>query len=567
MKSLSKLNFCDFHLFVINSIIVVSLILTNQSFASTGNTLSGSILAEGKEQLQLIESLAETGDPYVSEIFEAWKQGEIFLYEVPGSEEVKVPFRLEDSESETPSPAKRVDTNGPLIAPDGTALSFVPSDLEPVDTSSGLRRAMKTTTDLLALGSPDPKARAEAALKLGLMQRGPYVPILEARLEVETDPDVRSSLEEGIAITYLLVGDRDQILTSIEKLGEIKSIAGLDFLNQQISYQEGAGDSTDREIFEASVEAVNQINAYLSIVDFWGTCFRGISLGSVLLIVSLGLAITFGLMGVINMAHGELIAVGAYATYLTEVVFTSWFGDSGFGFELYFIFALPVSFLAAALLGLVLERGVIQFLYKRPLESLLATWGVSLVLQQVFRLGFGASNRQVNSPRWLMGSFEIADVTLGYNRIFVIGFAILIVIGTWLLMTRTPLGLCIRAVMQNREMAATMGIRTARVRTLTFCFGSGLAGLAGAFLSQIGNVGPSLGQSYIVDSFMVVVAGGVGNIIGTVISALGIGVVDQVLQPTLGPVMGKICVLVAIIAFLQWRPGGLFPARSRSLEG
>ncbi|NRB73579.1 MAG: urea ABC transporter permease subunit UrtB, partial [Verrucomicrobiales bacterium] len=440
-------------------------------------------------------------------------------------------------------------------------------DLEPVDTSSLLRRAMKTTTDLLALGAPDAETRAEAARKLGLMQRGPYVPILEARLETETDPTVKEALEEGLAITYLLVGDREQILTSVKTLGEIKSIGGIDYLNDLISYQEGAGDSKDQEIIDAATLSLNKINAYLSLVDFWGTCFRGLSLGSVLLIVALGLAITFGLMGVINMAHGELIAVGAYATYLTEVVFTSWFGDSGLGFELYFVFALPVSFLAAALLGLVLERGVIQFLYKRPLESLLATWGVSLILQQVFRLIFGAANRQVNSPRWLMGSFEIADVTLNYNRLFVIGFAVLIVIGTWLLMTRTPLGLCIRAVMQNRDMAASMGIRTARVRTLTFCFGAGLAGLAGAFLSQIGNVGPSLGQSYIVDSFMVVVAGGVGNIIGTVISAFGIGVVDQVLQPTLGPVMGKICVLVAIILFLQWRPGGLFPARSRSLEG
>ena len=566
MKSSLNLNFHGLRSVAIGTLAAFAFLTSSAIAESTGEKIVSSIFAEGRDQITIIESLAETGDPYVETVLEAWKRGEVFIYEAEGSDE-KTPFMLEDPESETASPAIRSDNQEALTDASGAALSFLSSDLEPVDTSSLLRRAMKTTTDLLALGAPDAETRAEAARKLGLMQRGPYVPILEARLETETDPAVKEALEEGLAITYLLVGDREQILTSVKTLGEIKSIAGIDYLNDLINYQEGAGDSKDQEIIDAATLSLNKINAYLSLVDFWGTCFRGLSLGSVLLIVALGLAITFGLMGVINMAHGELIAVGAYATYLTEVVFTSWFGDSGLGFELYFVFALPVSFLAAALLGLVLERGVIQFLYKRPLESLLATWGVSLILQQVFRLIFGAANRQVNSPRWLMGSFEIADVTLNYNRLFVIGFAVLIVIGTWLLMTRTPLGLCIRAVMQNRDMAASMGIRTARVRTLTFCFGAGLAGLAGAFLSQIGNVGPSLGQSYIVDSFMVVVAGGVGNIIGTVISALGIGVGDQVLQPTLGPVMGKICVLVAIILFLQWRPGGLFPARSRSLEG
>ncbi len=221
----------------------------------------------------------------------------------------------------------------------------------------------------------------------------------------------------------------------------------------------------------------------------------------------------------------------------------------------------------AALAGLVLERTVIQFLYRRPLESLLATWGVSLVMQQMFRMVFGANNVQVNSPNWLLGHFTIDDVSFGYNRVFVIGFAILIVVGTWLLLSKTPLGLLIRAVMQNRSMASCMGVRTTRVNMMTFAFGSGLAGLAGAFLSQIGNVGPSLGQGYIVDSFMTVVVGGVGSIIGTVCSAFSIGTADQVLQQVTGsPVTGKIVVLVCIILFLQWKPGGLFTIRSRSLD-
>jgi urea transport system permease protein len=318
---------------------------------------------------------------------------------------------------------------------------------------------------------------------------------------------------------------------------------------------------------------------------------------------ALGLAITFGLMRVINMAHGEMIAVGAYTTYLVQNIFGAGltipcFGLSlpipglnltGTAYQCYFLAAIPLSFLAAALVGIGLERSIIQFLYRRPLESLLATWGVSLVLQQTFRLMFGANNVQVSSPVYLSGNWTVNDVLLGWNRVFVIGFAILIVFGMWLVLTKTSLGLLIRASMQNRGMAACMGVRTGRVNMLTFGLGSGLAGLAGAFLSQIGNVGPSLGQNYIIDSFMVVVVGGVGSIGGTVISAFSIGGADQVLQqylpdwaPGLGwvpgigsflqnlaqdaAVFGKILVLGAIILFLQWRPAGLFVTRSRTLD-
>jgi urea transport system permease protein len=309
-------------------------------------------------------------------------------------------------------------------------------------------------------------------------------------------------------------------------------------------------------------------------------------------------------MGVINMAHGEMIAIGAYTTYVVQNIFAGgitlpFFGLSlslpglglqGAAYNSYFLVALPLSFLAAALAGIALERGIIQFLYRRPLESLLATWGVSLILQQTFRLMFGANNVDVPRPSYLQGNFTLNDVTMSWPWLFVIGFAVVIVIGVWLMLTRTPLGLLIRAVMQNRSMASCMGVRTTRVNMLTFAFGSGLAGLAGAFVSQINNVGPALGQSYIVDSFMVVVVGGVGNIAGTVISAFGIGSIDQVLQqylPTIAPglagvpyignflqnlgqdsaVFGKIMVLVGIILFLQWRPAGIFVTRSRSLEG
>jgi urea transport system permease protein len=345
------------------------------------------------------------------------------------------------------------------------------------------------------------------------------------------------------------------------------------------------------DVVKACRSAVGVIGNHIAFVNFVGTIFHGLSLGSILLVVALGLAITFGLMGIINMAHGEMIAVGAYTCYVVQNIFGTGFGFSitlpisfggkmlsfglhlpgfnstGWWYESYFLFAIPLSFLMAALAGLAIERTVIRFLYRRPLESLLATWGISLVMQQLFRMVFGANNVQVNSPSWLLGHFSLNDVTFDYNRVFVIVFAILIVIGTWLLLTKTPLGLLIRAVMQNRAMASSLGVRTARVNMLTFAFGSGLAGLAGAFLSQIGNVGPSLGQTYIVDSFMTVVLGGVGSIVGTVCSAFGIGTFDEVLQQTTGsPVTGKIVVLVGIILFLQWKPGGLFASRSRSLD-
>jgi urea transport system permease protein len=281
------------------------------------------------------------------------------------------------------------------------------------------------------------------------------------------------------------------------------------------------------------------------------------------------------------MAHGELIAVGAYTTYIIQSVFASGLALSPFGMSInipglglsgssadsYFIVALPCSFLMAALVGIAMERSVIRFLYRRPLESLLATWGISLVLQQLFRLTFGPNNVQVSSPAWLSGNWTVNDVGFGWNRLFVIGFAILIVIAVAAILRKTTLGLMIRAVMQNRNMAACMGVKTTRVNMMTFGLGSGLAGLAGAFLSQIGNVGPSLGQSYNVDAFMTVVAGGVGNLAGTIVSALGIGVIDQSLQQYLGnPVTGKILVLIGIILFLQFRPSGLFTTRSRSLE-
>jgi urea transport system permease protein len=409
--------------------------------------------------------------------------------------------------------------------------------------------------------------RRDAVIKLGQEQNTDYLPHFEARLKTETDPEVRQALAEAVALTQVASDDASSRVAAIRQLEAMRSINSLSFLKQLESDAAKDSQKFGKETVQATKAAILAIENYMRWGNLFGTAFRGLSLSAVLLVAALGLAITFGLMGIINMAHGEVMMVGAYTAYVTQNFFKGWFGAAGLAFDSYFIAALLCSFITAGLVGLILERGIIRFLYKRPLESLLATWGVSLVLQQLFRHIFGAANVQVGSPSWLSGSFVVNDVLLAYNRLFVIAFAVLIVFTTYLLLTRTSVGLQIRAVMQNRAMASALGVRTDHVNMLTFAFGSGLAGMAGACLSQIGNVGPSLGQNYIVDCFMIVVLGGVGNLFGTVSASLGVGVTDQILQPWLGAVMGKITVLAAIILFLQWRPAGLFVTRSRSLEG
>ena len=540
--------------------VIIAILLTAVARAddpAARNLLAKAILSSNvSEQVELIGQLAETGSELVPTVLNAWREGGVFVHETPDGQ--KIPFLRMNGK------ATRIEDGNPIEA----------SETSPVDTTAKLRRAMKNALDVLTIAGGDPQGRRAAITKLGMTQNTAYLPVFQARLTAEKDPSVVASLREAIAITQLAGTDKAAKVVAIDYLAKNRVIRVLDLLKKL------SGDP-DHQIATAASKAVTSIGGYLRWVELWGTLFRGLSLGSILLVAALGLAITFGLMGVINMAHGEIIVVGAYTTYVVQNifgagVFLSFFGLNlnipgfhfgGWLYESYFLFAIPISFFVAALVGIALERGVIRFLYSRPLESLLATWGVSLVLQQLFRLIFGANNVQVYSPSWLSGNFTVSDVLLGWNRLFVIGFAIAIVLLVWLLLTRTPLGLLIRAVMQNRDMAACMGVKTERVNMLTFGLGSGLAGLAGAFLSQLGNVGPGLGQNYIVDCFMTVVVGGVGNLVGTIYSALGIGVVDQALQPFLGPVMGKITVLAAIILFLQWKPGGLFPTRSRSLEG
>jgi urea transport system permease protein len=510
---------------------------------------------DAAEQVTRVRELTSTDDALVLQALAAWRLGNLFLWEPPDGT-AGVPFLVEGTD------AIRVTDGKPLVDAQGAAVRPVVSDLTPVDTSSKLRRAIKVVLDLRAIGDPDVRVRQDAIVKLGQEQEAEYLPHFERRFAIESDPAIRRSLTEAIAFTKLGGEDRDARIKAVATLAEIRSVSALPPL-QKLRTQL----AQDPEMLKAVSQAVSELETYVWWGTLFGTAFRGLSLAAVLLVAALGLAITFGLMGVINMAHGELIMVGAYTAYVVQGWFSAAFGSSGTGYDCYFIAALPASFLSAALVGVALERGIIRFLYRRPLESMLATWGVSLVLQQIFRHIFGAANVQVGSPSWLSGSWVVSDVLLAYNRMFVIAFAVAIVVLTWALMTRTSLGLQIRAVMQNRAMASALGVRTQRVNLMTFAFGSGLAGMAGACLSQIGNVGPGLGQNYVVDCFMIVVLGGVGSIPGTVSASLGVGVTDQILQPWLGAVLGKITVLGAIILFLQWRPSGIFASRGRGLEG
>jgi urea transport system permease protein len=558
------------------------------------------ILAENAaEQRQLIGSLAGQGDPAIPALLNAWRTDALFLY--AAADGAKIPVQLTGAKDANDAQAAlRVDNGEPLKDAAGQPLRLVAGDLTAVEHTSALRRAMKAVLDLIDLAAADPAKRVRAIQTIGQAQDAEKLPAIQNRLADEKEPQVIFVLREASALIRLKDPSDDVKLGALGELAELHTISSTDFLKTALK------DATTRQkpqLVAAANAALAAVASHKAKVDFVGTLFRSLSLGSILLVVALGLAITFGLMGVINMAHGEMIAIGAYTTYVVQNVFDnglalSPFGVSialpglhatGWGYQIYFLVALPMSFLAAAFAGILLERGIIQFLYRRPLESLLATWGVSLILQQLLRLTFGANNVQVSSPIYLSGNWTFGDIIFGWNRVFVIGFAGLIVFGVWLVLTKTSLGLLIRAVMQNRTMAACMGVRTQRVNMLTFGLGSGLAGLAGAFLSQIGNVGPSLGQSYIVDSFMVVVVGGVGNLVGTIISGLGIGSVDQFIQqyapalagalsvvPFVGgflqnlaqdsAVFGKILVLCAIILFLQWRPSGLFATRSRSLD-
>ena len=409
------------------------------------------------------------------------------------------------------------------------------------------------------LESRDPETRRGAAMKLGYQADAGAASVVEAAIARETVPNVRHALEEAQALIRLTHGDAAVRILAAQALGALHSSDAMPAL-QKLAAETGASPA-ERDAAKLAIRQIERWNLLVRTVE---TVFQGASLASILLLMALGLAIVFGLMGVINMAHGELMALGAYSTFVVQNAFRARWPAS---FDAYFLVALPVSFFVAAVVGAVLERGVIRRLYGRPLETLLLTWGASLIIQQALRLWFGAANVDVSSPTWLSGGFALmTGLTLPFNRLFIIGLASVSVAAMYWLLFRTDTGLRIRAVTQNRAMTSCLGVRAGWVDATTFALGAGLAGLAGCALTQIGNVGPSLGQNYIVDSFMVVVTGGVGKLAGTILAAAGIGGLNKGIEPALGAVFAKVAILIAVILFLQRRPAGLFATRGRNAE-
>ena len=381
---------------------------------------------------------------------------------------------------------------------------------------------------------------------------------MEKRLEKEQDPDILALLYQARSAIILSSSDAADS-ARLEAISILRDKGGREALN----LLNNVNTTPESPVGDATTRAINSIERRLAIWDGIQNIWYGLSLGSVLLLASIGLAITFGVMGVINMAHGEMVMIGAYATFAVQQAINMIApGLSDYSL----LVALPVAFLAAGLVGLILERGIIRFLYGRPLETLLATWGVSLVLQQTVRTIFGPTNKEVVNPSWMSGAVDLAGLSLTWNRIWIFFFALVVFGLLFALLKRTSMGLQMRAVTQNRKMASSMGIRTPWVDAFTFALGSGIAGIAGVALSQIGNVSPNLGQGYIIDSFMVVVFGGVGNLWGTLIGALTLGVANKFLEPFAGAVLGKIFVLVFIILFIQKRPRGLFALKGRAVE-
>ena len=442
----------------------------------------------------------------------------------------------------------------------GQPLPDLASDsLDRVIVNNRLRGAIEAALGALTLFSPDRTARLAAALDALRHPSADTVALLEKALAAEQDSEIRTAMQRSLSASHLFAGSKG------ERLAAIRALAGAtDPQVKNLLDEFRYSANIDPELYKAAGEALASIDSRLRWTAIAANLFQGISLGSVLLLAAIGLAITFGVMGVINMAHGEMIMLGAYVAFVVQQLFRA-FLPWGW-IDAYLVVAVPVAFLFAGLCGVVLERCLIRFLYGRPLETLLATWGVSLIMIQAARVYFGDLTSVV-APSWLSGGAQVmVGVYLPYNRLFIIALSTLCVVGIYLLLFRSGVGLRVRAVMQNRDMGACLGIPTRKVDAYTFAFGSGLAGLAGCALTLIGNVEPGLGQNYIVDSFMVVVTGGVGKLAGTIVASLGIGGLNKLLEPSFGAVYGKVLILVLVILFLQRRPSGLFTIKGRYVE-
>jgi len=495
------------------------------------------------ETEKIIAELGKTGDVKLVRAFEAFSAGDLYLRKEDGRVFI----------------ARGTGATLQLFSPatGEAAGEAAKGALTKLKVNNTVRRAINNALGGLTLMSPDKATRLSAAQAVLKSPSADNLALLETALEKEADSSVRKVMEEAKAVS-LLSSDRPVEEKKLA-IDTIKKIGGRD----AIGILRSAEASVDASLKLDIDKAIAGIEDTLKLWDGAQNVWYGLSLGSVLLLAAIGLAITFGVMGVINMAHGEMVMIGAYSTFIVQEIIRE---NAPGLFDWSLAIALPVAFIVTGAVGLVLERSVIRFLYGRPLETLLATWGVSLVLQQAVRSLFGPTNREVGNPSWMSGSFQLGGLAITWNRLWIIVFSIVVFLTLLTLLKRSAFGLQMRAVTQNRRMASSMGIRTPWVDAFTFALGSGIAGLAGVALSQIDNVSPNLGQSYIIDSFMVVVFGGVGNLWGTLVGALSLGIVNKFLEPYVGAVLGKILVLVLIILFIQKRPRGLFALKGRAVE-
>jgi urea transport system permease protein len=525
-------------------IVLVGVAAATAMAAISTDAIRDIALGDGDAKVTAIRALAVSGDPVALPLLQSFLDGDVHTVD-----DKQVLLVKGDSATDL--------LTGKTVTP-------VPTALDDVVINNRLRREIGSAMAALRLTSGNRAERYAAAKELQNGADENLLPAITAAVGKESDAEIKGMLQMTQASIQLGSTDKATRLAALRALGESNHASTKTLL---LGVLEKKGDQyvePDAEVRNEAEKALHSVQSRLSTGELVGRVFSGISLGSILLLAALGLAITYGLMGVINMAHGELIMIGAYATYLVQNVFRA---HAPSAFDFYLVAAIPVSFAVSAAVGMLLERTVIRFLYGRPLETLLATWGISLILMQTVRTIFGAQNVPVENPSWMSGGIEaITGVVLPWSRIVIIGFAGMVLTLIWLLLTRTRLGLFVRAVTQNRAMASCTGVPTGRVDMWAFGLGSGLAGLAGCALSQIGNVGPDLGQSYIVDSFMVVVLGGVGQLAGTVYAAMGLGIVNKFLEAWSGAVLAKIAVLVFIIVFIQKRPQGLFALKGRAVE-
>ena len=487
---------------------------------------------------QAVEELAASGSPRAASVLQALRAGALFTRPNGGLAIKAGDGAVLDAETGTP------------VADAGR--------LKPVRVNNGVRRAVDAALGALQLFSPEAAVRTAAAQAVFKSRDAAALPALNRAIAAEKDAGVAQAMRQARAAAMLdnpqaSEADRLSAVATLRRRGDLDSRAMLASLpgNQPAA------------VAAAAAAGVAGIDRMLQLWNLVQGAFYGVSLGSVLLLAATGLAITFGVMGVINMAHGEMVMLGAYTTFVVQEAIRGY--APGLSGATLFV-SIPLAFVVSGAIGIAVERCMIRFLYGRPLETLLATFGLSLVLQQAVRSLFGPSNRDVGTPDWMRGFGQIGQLTLTYNRVAIIVFSVLVLAALMAVLRFTALGLRMRAVTQNRRMAAAMGIRTPWIDALTFGLGSGLAGIAGVALSQIDNVSPNLGQGYIIDSFLVVVFGGVGNLWGTALAALTLGVLNKFLEPVAGAVLGKIVVLVLVILFIQRRPRGMFPLKGRAVE-